>query len=95
MTSDINKEPAKRYGYPNAITGLFRMVANEGLPALFRGVVPNCIRAVLMNASQLATYDLAKDGLLASGMYTEGTWLHFSASFIAGTVATTVCAPAE
>lgn len=95
MTSDINKAPANRYHYPNALVGLYRMVSKEGVVALFRGVTPNCIRAVLMNASQLATYDVAKDGLLASGMYQEGTWLHFSASFIAGTVATTVCAPAE
>ena len=95
MTSDINKKPAERFNYPNALVGLYRMVAKEGVAALFRGVTPNCVRAVLMNASQLATYDLAKDGLLASGFYNEGTWLHFSASFIAGTVATTVCAPAE
>jgi dicarboxylate transporter 10 len=95
MTSDINKPEGKRYNYSNALSGLYRIVTNEGVSSLFRGVTPNCIRAVLMNASQLATYDVAKDGLLASGLYQEGTFLHFSASFIAGTFATTVCAPAE
>lgn len=95
MTSDINKPEGKRYNYANALSGLYRIVTKEGVGSLFRGVTPNIVRAVLMNASQLATYDVAKDGLLASGLYQEGTFLHFSASFIAGTVATTVCAPAE
>ena len=95
MTSDINKEPAQRYRYRNALQGLYRMVTEEGVAALFRGVAPNCVRALLMNTSQIATYDLAKDGLLKTGFFKEGTWLHFSASFIAGTVATTVCSPAE
>ncbi|MCO5585507.1 hypothetical protein L7F22_039440 [Adiantum nelumboides] len=95
MTSDINKKPADRYNYSNALTGLYKMVQKEGVGSLFRGVAPNTIRAILMNASQLATYDLAKDALLATGYYKEGTWLHFSASFVAGTVATTVCSPAD
>lgn len=95
MTSDINKAPAERYAYPNALVGLYRMVSSEGLSSLFRGLVPNTIRATLMNASQLATYDIAKEGLMATGVFQEGTLLHFSASFVAGTVATTVCSPAE
>lgn len=95
MTSDINKKPNERYQYRNALVGLYRMVTNEGVGSVFRGVLPNTIRAVLMNASQLATYDLAKEGLLATGFFKEGTTLHFSASLIAGTVATTVCSPAD
>lgn len=35
--------------------GVFRMVREEGASSLFRGVGPNVARAVLMNASQLAT----------------------------------------
>lgn len=34
---------------------MVRIVRDEGVPALFRGVEPNVARAVLMNASQLAT----------------------------------------
>jgi dicarboxylate transporter 10 len=95
MTSDINKKAADRYNYPDAVRGVFRMVQNEGLASLFRGVAPNTVRAVLMNASQLATYDVAKDAILHTGYMKEGTLLHFSASFVAGTVATTVCSPAD
>lgn len=95
MTSDVNKAPAERYNYPNAISGLVRMTKDEGFGSLFRGLGPNTVRAVLMNASQLATYDVFKTLLLGSGYFSEGTALHFSASFMAGTVATTVCSPAD
>lgn len=95
MTSDVNKKPADRYGYQNAISGLVRMTRDEGLRSLFRGLGPNTVRAVLMNASQLATYDVFKNVLLGTGFFSEGTPLHFSASFMAGTVATTVCSPAD
>ncbi|PWN52151.1 mitochondrial carrier [Violaceomyces palustris] len=95
MTSDVNKPPDQRYAYRNSIQGLHRMVVQEGASSLLRGLNPNLVRAVLMNASQLATYDFFKTKLVATGLLEEGTALHFSASFLAGTVATTVCSPAD
>lgn len=53
------------------------------------------IRAVLMNASQLVSYDFFKDSLLSSGMLTNGMPLHILSSALSGTVATTICAPAD
>jgi hypothetical protein len=41
---------------PRSFDGVFRIVREEGAGALFRGVGPNMARAMLMNASQLATY---------------------------------------
>lgn len=95
MTSDVLKPEPQRFGYSNALTGVVTMVRNEGVGSLFRGIAPNVTRAVLMNASQLATYDVFKHALLSSGYYKDGTLLHFSASFCAGTVATTICSPAD
>lgn len=95
MTSDLNKPPEKRYNYPDAVRGAVRMAQDEGVTSLFRGLAPNLVRAVLMNATQLATYDMFKSSLLGTGYFHEGTVLHFSASFMAGTVATTVCSPAD
>ena len=40
-------------------------------------------------------YDFFKHQLIDSGLYKDGIFLHFSASFLAGTVATIVCSPAE
>lgn len=48
-----------------------------------------------MNASQLASYDFFKDALLANNIIADGMPLHFLASAAAGTVATTICAPAD
>ncbi|CAD6892360.1 unnamed protein product [Tilletia controversa] len=95
MTSDANRPPDKRYNYANAVVGLVRMAREEGLSSYARGLLPNTVRAVLMNASQLATYDVFKDALISSGFFRDGIMLHFTASFCAGTVATTVCSPAD
>lgn len=93
MTSDANRKVAERFGYRNCFDGLFKIVRNEGVGALFRGVEPNVARAILMNASQLATYDVFKNGLLRAKLLDDGLGLHFASSFLAGTVATTICAP--
>lgn len=95
MTSDLNKPPEKRFNYNDAATGVVRMAREEGVTSLFRGLAPNLVRAVLMNATQLATYDQFKHALLGTGTFHEGTVLHFTASFLAGTVATSVTSPAD
>lgn len=93
MTSDGNKASGKRLHYTNAWNGLIRMIREEGVGSLFRGLGPNVSRAVLMNSSQLASYDLFKAGLQNTWGYKDGLSLHFFASFLAGTCATTICSP--
>jgi len=53
------------------------------------------MRAVLMTASQLASYDGFKRILLEHSPMADGLATHFSASFLAGFVATTVCSPVD
>ena len=48
-----------------------------------------------MNASQLVSYDFFKDLLLSQSLMVNGMPLHFVSSALAGTVATTICAPAD
>jgi dicarboxylate transporter 10 len=67
----------------------------EGWKSLFRGVWPNSMRAVLMTASQLASYDGFKRMLIEHTPLTDNLTTHFSASFLAGFVATTVCSPVD
>lgn len=93
MTSDGGKAAADRLMYKNCFDGLFRVVKEEGVSSLFRGLGPNVARAVLMNSSQLATYDVFKNWLISMRVMHDGLGLHFASSFLAGTVATTVCAP--
>ncbi|GAA6031010.1 hypothetical protein JCM8097_003959 [Rhodosporidiobolus ruineniae] len=93
MTADAGRPVEKRLGYKHCFDGVFRIVKEEGGAALFRGVGPNVARAMLMNASQLATYDIFKNLILSTGLIGDGLGLYFASSFMAGTVATTICAP--
>jgi len=95
LQGDFAKAPEKRFNYKHSIDALFRMIREEGISSLSRGVGPNVFRAILMNASQLASYDFFKAELLKSGYFKDNMACHFTASFAAGTVATTVCSPAD
>jgi dicarboxylate transporter 10 len=95
MQHDAALPLAQRRNYKNAIDGLIRMTREEGWKSLFRGVWPNSMRAVLMTASQLASYDGFKRILLEHSPMADGLATHFSASFLAGFVATTVCSPVD
>jgi len=101
MTSDLVRPPEQRYGYGNGIRGLFSIIREEGVKGLSRGIGTNVTRAILMNASQVGSYDFFKTWLLANPVpltdhqMREGLFLHVVASTLAGTVATTVCSPAD
>ena len=95
MQHDASLPPERRRNYKNAIDGLVRMTREEGWRALFRGVGANSMRAVLMTASQLASYDGFKRTLLEKTSLEDNLTTHFSASFLAGFVATTVCSPVD
>ncbi|KAF5377153.1 hypothetical protein D9615_006358 [Tricholomella constricta] len=101
MTSDSIRPPEKRYGYRNAVTGLISIIKEEGIQGLARGLGPNTVRAVLMNASQVASYDFFKTTLLHHPLplvdyqLRDNLLLHVVASTLAGTFATTVCSPAD
>ncbi|KAF8184766.1 mitochondrial carrier domain-containing protein [Pholiota molesta] len=95
LQGDFAKPPEKRFNYKHCFDALFRMVREEGVSSLARGVGPNVFRAILMNASQLASYDFFKAELLKTPYFNDNIMCHFTASFAAGTVATTVCSPAD
>lgn len=95
MQNDASLPPAQRRNYRNAVDGLVRMTREEGWRALFRGVWPNSMRAMLMTTSQLASYDGFKGLLLKHAHMKDDLATHFSASIIAGFVATTICSPVD
>ncbi|KAI4168433.1 MAG: hypothetical protein LQ348_007499 [Seirophora lacunosa] len=95
MQHDAALPAASRRNYRNAIDGLVRMTREEGWRSLFRGVLPNSMRAVLMTASQLASYDGFKRLILSHTPLDDNLSTHFSASFLAGFVATTICSPVD
>ncbi|CAD6568706.1 MAG: Mitochondrial dicarboxylate transporter [Cyphobasidiales sp. Tagirdzhanova-0007] len=90
MISDVVRPPAEQFHYRHAGDGVVQIIRQEGTPALFRGLAPNVARAILMNASQLATYDFFKGALMKTSYFVDGLATHFTAGLMAGTIATTV-----
>lgn len=96
MQNDSTLPVEQRRNYRNAFQGIYRITREEGISSLFRGLTPNLVRGVLMTASQVVTYDIAKGLLIdAFKMDPSKKTTHFSASLLAGLVATTVCSPAD
>ncbi|KAK2461710.1 hypothetical protein APHAL10511_006173 [Amanita phalloides] len=101
MTSDSVRPPEGRYNYRNAVIGLMRLVKEESLKGLTRGLGTNMSRAVLMNASQVGSYDFFKSTLLnrqlpvVNYQFRDNLVLHVVSSCLSGTFATTICSPAD
>ncbi|KAF2908142.1 uncharacterized protein [Oryza sativa Japonica Group] len=74
---------------------LKKIVAEEGVKALWKGVGPAMARAGCLTASQMATYDEAKQALLKWTPLEEGPQLHLMSSCVAGTASTLVTAPID
>ncbi|ORY56124.1 mitochondrial dicarboxylate carrier [Pseudomassariella vexata] len=95
MQQDRALPPAQQRHYKHGLDGMFRLLREEGPRSWFRGVWPNSVRAALMNASQLASYDTFKVFLIQNTPMGDTTTTHFAASLWAGFVATTVCSPVD
>ncbi|KAH7320616.1 mitochondrial carrier domain-containing protein [Stachybotrys elegans] len=95
MCADGAKAPAQRFVYSNVFEALVRTGRDEGLQAFSKGLTANIVRSILMNVSQIATYATTKQYLMGSLALGDDVRTHAIASLAAGTMATTLCAPAD
>eukprot|EP01112_Ceratiomyxa_fruticulosa_P002677 TRINITY_DN12836_c0_g1_i1.p1 TRINITY_DN12836_c0_g1~~TRINITY_DN12836_c0_g1_i1.p1 ORF type:complete len:305 (-),score=38.13 TRINITY_DN12836_c0_g1_i1:71-985(-) len=95
MQNDGKLPVEQRRNYKHAFDGLVRMTREEGMSALARGIQPNVYRAMYMNAGQQVSYDIFKRNLLKTPWFKDNLTTHFLSSFLAGLVATTICAPID
>ncbi|PIO74816.1 hypothetical protein TELCIR_03163 [Teladorsagia circumcincta] len=95
MTGDGHLPPEQRRNYKNVFDALIRVVKEEGLLVLFRGCTPTVLRAMVVNAAQLATYSQAKQMILATGKFHDGILCHFCASMISGLATTIASMPVD
>ncbi|KAL8198110.1 hypothetical protein R6Q57_024195 [Mikania cordata] len=72
-----------------------KLLAKEGITALWKGVGPAMARAGALTASQMATYDEFKQVLLKRTSLEEGLYLHLVSSTIAGSMSTLITAPMD
>jgi solute carrier family 25 (mitochondrial oxoglutarate transporter), member 11 len=95
MTADGRLPLAERRNYSSVVNALTRIIKEEGLVTLWRGCVPTMGRAAVVNAAQLSSYSQAKQMLVKSGYFTEGIFMHFTASMISGFITTVASMPVD
>uniref|UniRef100_A0A0K0E5C3 Mitochondrial 2-oxoglutarate/malate carrier protein n=1 Tax=Strongyloides stercoralis TaxID=6248 RepID=A0A0K0E5C3_STRER len=95
MTGDGRLPPELRRNYKNVFDAIFRIVKEEGIFTLWRGCTPTIMRAMVVNAAQLATYSQAKQMILNSKVVEDGIFCHFLASMISGLATTIVSMPVD
>jgi hypothetical protein len=69
--------------------------SNWGIAGFYTGFRPCLIRALLLNATQMSTYDSIKHELLNRNYFAEGKALHFTGSFFAGIAVALVTSPMD
>ncbi|KIH44654.1 hypothetical protein ANCDUO_25320, partial [Ancylostoma duodenale] len=92
---DGHLPPEQRRNYKNVIEALFRIAKEEGILTWFRGCSPTVIRAMVVNAAQLATYSHAKELILGTKKVQDGIFCHFLASMISGLATTIASMPVD
>ncbi|XP_033164593.1 mitochondrial dicarboxylate carrier [Drosophila mauritiana] len=95
MQNDVKLPPQQRRNYHNAFDGLLRVYRQEGFKRLFSGATTATARGILMTIGQIAFYDQTKIYLLATPYFQDNLVTHFTASLVAGTIATTLTQPLD
>lgn len=95
MQADGRLPPEQRRNYRSVVDAIQRMARQEGVACLWRGSSLTVNRAMLVTASQLASYDQIKETILAKGVMKDGLGTHVTASFAAGFVAAVASNPVD
>lgn len=81
--------------YTGIIDALNKITRSEGIPGLWRGVLPNAQRAFLVNMGELSCYDQTKRFIINHEICKDNALAHTMASVASGLCATTLSCPAD
>ncbi|KAK9109100.1 hypothetical protein Sjap_017160 [Stephania japonica] len=95
MQADGRLPAADRRNYKSVVDAITQMSKREGVTSLWRGSALTVNRAMIVTASQLATYDQIKESILSNGWLGDGLGTHVGASFAAGLVASVASNPVD
>ncbi|XP_017104705.1 mitochondrial dicarboxylate carrier [Drosophila bipectinata] len=95
MQNDVKLPPDQRRNYKHAIDGLYKVYRQEGFSRLFSGTTTATSRGILMTIGQIAFYDQTKVALLKTPYFEDNLVTHFTASLVAGAIATTLTQPLD
>lgn len=87
--------PGQKPRYAGVVDAYRTIVRTEGLRGLWTGLGPAIARNSIINATELATYDTAKQHLLGAMGWKDGLHTHFAAAATAGLMATIVGNPVD
>ncbi len=86
----------KGTAYPSTRRAFGDVFRKEGgWAGLFQGWSPNTVRAGILTASQVPSYDHIKHSILNSGSMEEGILLHLVCSFCAGFITAVTTSPVD
>ncbi|XP_030559595.1 mitochondrial dicarboxylate carrier [Drosophila novamexicana] len=95
MQNDVKLAPELRRNYRCGLDGIVKVYQTEGFTKLFAGGTTATARGVFMTIGQIAFYDQIKSTLLATAYFHDNLITHFTASLMAGTIATTLTQPMD
>ncbi|KAL7143911.1 hypothetical protein ABFS83_08G223100 [Erythranthe nasuta] len=95
MQADGRLPVSQRRNYKSVVDAITQMSRSEGIGSLWRGSSLTVNRAMLVTASQLASYDHFKELILEKGLMNDGLGTHVTASFAAGFVASVASNPVD
>lgn len=95
MQADGRLPSAQRRNYKSVVDAISQMTKSEGVTSLWRGSSLTVNRAMLVTASQLASYDEIKEFILKKDLMKDGLGTHVTASFAAGFVAAVASNPVD
>lgn len=95
MQADGRLPVGQRRNYNGVFDAIKRMSSEEGVVSLWRGSALTVNRAMIVTASQLASYDQFKETIVGEGWMKDGLGTHVVASFAAGFVAAVASNPID
>ncbi|XP_042507249.1 mitochondrial uncoupling protein 5-like [Macadamia integrifolia] len=95
MQADGRLPVAQRRNYKSVVDAIGQMTKQEGVTSLWRGSSLTVNRAMIVTASQLATYDQVKETIIGNDVMKDGLGTHVTSSFAAGFVAAVASNPVD
>ncbi|OQR67338.1 mitochondrial dicarboxylate carrier-like [Tropilaelaps mercedesae] len=95
MQNDMKLPLTERRNYKNAFDGLYQVFRKEGITSLLNGASTATSRAVLVTIGQISFYEQVKQMLLTTSYFSDNLVTHFTSSFAAGAIATTLTQPLD
>lgn len=95
MQNDVKLPLESRRNYKHALDGIYQVFKHEGPAKCFSGASMASSRAVFVTIGQLSFYDQIKTLLLELSWFEDNIYTHFSASFMAGGIATMLTMPLD